>query len=658
MASNDAVPAAALRLVLHEPVRAALRIAALEAALAALDPHSPLLPPTAAVQAAAGAGGGGRRDKIQEVVADKPEHEVVALDDDDDDRVAAAAAAGVDSGGHRDGAAAARGAEEAGTGDGTAVTPVRRRRARRRLDFSDESDGSGNARDGSASPAGSMDGRVSASVGALASGKRTYHPPLPQTRVRGDDGGGGGGGGSGVSLPTDGGDGLIGSPRAVRARRLGDGAQSRNLTGRSTAAAGTDRGAAVAEDAEVAVFDGATHGVIAGKGEGRSGTRPKPTRRAGRRRLVRVASDGDEGSEGNDGENVAQLPVEEVRNQGAHVQVVQGGCDARWKLANKPVARRRVCVGTDEEDGENGARRQDVVARRMPARRVRAPGSAGADKGEEDDGAQVRRVLRSNRAPTVPVAGVGGGEDASSSDSGLDSDAAAPSPSKRRRTTPRASPRAAVRRPARKKTAPSRGDGSDSSSLGNFLVDSDEISESESSSLGPASGEEGDADDAGGNGARRRRQTVHPPEHMFASPSTLGGRQRGPSSSILSNKHAFVLYLEAIIVSSLDATFREDLMSSGVGVEDDEIRRQLAQYRGAITRVEQDLLKSRAKEFIHDGRWREIENELDQRPFFTHCSGALCITPQPVNLQNKMVTYWCVGGCLPMDAGATFARLL
>jgi hypothetical protein len=105
------------------------------------------------------------------------------------------------------------------------------------------------------------------------------------------------------------------------------------------------------------------------------------------------------------------------------------------------------------------------------------------------------------------------------------------------------------------------------------------------------------------------------------------------------NQDVFKTYVTGHVLTFLDARFRGALVGK---IDAHEFRGQIASLKLAIRRIEFDLMKSRASEFVADGRWRDVLHALDYRPFLTYFFGRLDMLPHPVDLQENLAVYWCV----------------
>lgn len=96
---------------------------------------------------------------------------------------------------------------------------------------------------------------------------------------------------------------------------------------------------------------------------------------------------------------------------------------------------------------------------------------------------------------------------------------------------------------------------SESDGSGSFLVEDDDIVAEIEQEL-EESEEECESE---------REATLHPPEHLFQTPSYKQVRDTSATNFIKSDKHAFKIYCEAIIRSALDAGFRKKVRADFVG---------------------------------------------------------------------------------------------
>lgn len=131
-------------------------------------------------------------------------------------------------------------------------------------------------------------------------------------------------------------------------------------------------------------------------------------------------------------------------------------------------------------------------------------------------------------------------------------------------------------------------------------------------------------------------KSLHPPEHSFSAP---GAGKSTIYLKKLSLRQIFRIYVKAHILSFLDSEFRDALIYKH-GSQQQRFGPFLDQARCAVVRVEQDIMKRKAVEFVADGRWRSIHTALDHRPFMTVFHDQLDILPQPIDLQGNAVTYW------------------
>jgi hypothetical protein len=113
--------------------------------------------------------------------------------------------------------------------------------------------------------------------------------------------------------------------------------------------------------------------------------------------------------------------------------------------------------------------------------------------------------------------------------------------------------------------------------------------------------------------------------------------QLSAGSPMESTADLFRTYVKGHVLTFLDSKLRDALIGKAVLPE---YRRQIASLKSAIRRVELDTVRSRATEFVADGRWRDVLRALEYRPFIAYFYGHLDILPHPVDLQSNLAVYW------------------